>query len=60
NKNCNKYVKTSLREFIDKSCNYTKNIRESGLNMDLISQISYDKKSEMILDSALHIMYCLK
>lgn len=48
NKKCQKYFKVSLLEFIDKSCNYSKNIRKQGLEMDSINHLSYDKKSEMI------------
>jgi len=48
NNECEKFTKTSLIEHIDKSCNYTKNIRECGLNMGLIFHSSYGKKSEII------------
>ncbi|WP_409199326.1 hypothetical protein [Methanobrevibacter sp. DSM 116169] len=48
NKKCQKYYKVSLLEFIDKSCNYSKNIRQQGLELDSIDHSSYDKKSEII------------
>jgi DNA repair exonuclease SbcCD ATPase subunit len=48
NKKCRKHTKTCLKKFIDKYCNYTRDIREFGLNTGCIAYCSYDKKSELI------------
>ncbi|MCL2115574.1 MAG: hypothetical protein FWH29_05065 [Methanobrevibacter sp.] len=48
NKKCNKHSQACLKKFIDKHCNYTKDIRESGLNISLIGYLSYEKMSDLI------------
>ena len=47
-KECREHRRASLEKFIDKHCNYTKDIREFGLNSDLIGYFSYEKKSDLI------------
>ena len=47
-KKCKNHTIVCLNEFIDKHCNYTKNLREFGLSIGSIDHISYEKKSEII------------
>ena len=48
NKRCREHTIACLEKFIDKYCNYTKDIREFSLNSSLIDYSSYDKKSDLI------------
>lgn len=44
-----KYTTTaSLEQHIEKSCNYTKEIRQKGLELEYIEHISHEKKAEII------------
>ena len=47
-KKCRKHTKACLNKFIDKYCNYTKDLREFGLNTGVIAYLSYEKKSDFI------------
>jgi hypothetical protein len=47
-KECKKHTIVSLKQFIDKYCNYTKVLKDGGLNMGSIDYFSYGKKSELI------------
>jgi hypothetical protein len=47
-KKCNKYTQVCLEQFIDKFCNYSRDLREFGLNADGIDYFSYEKKSDFI------------
>lgn len=45
---CNYTTVASLEQHIDKNCNYTKEIREKGLELEYIEHISHEKKAEII------------
>ena len=47
-KNRIKYCTTLWNEFIDKFCNYTRKIKQKGLQYSQITYISYGSKSEII------------
>ena len=47
-KNKKKYMTTMLPDFIDKWCNYTKEIKEQGLMCTKITYASYGSKTEMV------------
>ena len=47
---CNYTTIASLERFIEKNCNYTKDIREKGLKLEYIEHISHEKKAEIIQD----------
>ena len=47
-KMCKEHTKVCLKKFIDKHCNYTKNIRDFGLNTSLIDYLSYEKKADFM------------
>ena len=47
-KECKKHTRACLDNFIDKYCNYTKNLREFSLNISLIGYLSYEKKVDFI------------
>ena len=45
---CNYTTVVSLEQHIDKNCNYTREIREKGLELEYIEHISHEKKAEII------------
>ena len=47
-KNKKKYMTTMLHDFIDKWCNYTREIKEQGLMHSKITYVSYGSKKELI------------
>jgi len=47
-KECKKHTKACLDKFIDKHCNYTRDLREFSLNMGLIGYLPYEKISDLI------------
>ena len=47
-KNKKKYLTTMLSEYIDKYCNYTKEIKEQGLMRTKITYASYGSKTEIV------------
>ena len=47
-KNKKKYLTTMLPEYIDKYCNYTKEIKEQGLMQTKITYASYGSKAEIV------------
>ena len=47
-KMCKEHTRVCLKKFIDKHCNYTKNIRDFGLNTSLIDYLSYEKKADFM------------
>ncbi|OPX58251.1 MAG: hypothetical protein A4E25_01771 [Methanobacterium sp. PtaB.Bin024] len=47
NSSCNFNYTTNLEKNIDKGCNYTINTREKGLDMGLISYMSYENMAEV-------------
>jgi len=47
-KKCNEHTRACLNNFIDKYCNYTRDLREFGLNTGLIDYFSYEKKSDLM------------
>lgn len=47
-KNRFKYMRTLWNEYIDKFCNYTRKIKQKGLQYSQITYISYGAKSEII------------
>ena len=49
-KTCNYTTTASLEHFIEKNCNYTKDIRQKGLKLEYIEHISHEKKAEIIED----------
>ena len=48
NKSCSKTVTTDLPDIVDKHCNYTKDIKKIGNELEDLEHISYEKKSELI------------
>lgn len=47
---CNYTTTASLEQFIEKNCNYTKDIHQKGLKLEYIEHISHEKKAEIIQD----------
>lgn len=47
-KNKKKYMTTMLSEYINKYCNYTREIKEQGLMCTKITNISYGSKTEIV------------
>lgn len=45
---CGKTQITSLNPFIEKYCNFSKDISQKGLNYESIGYLSYDKKREFM------------
>lgn len=48
NPECSKTVTTELPGLVDKYCNYTKDIRRIGNELEDLEHISYEKKAELI------------
>ena len=48
NKSCSKTVTTELPDIVDKYCNYTKDIKKIGNELEDLEHISYEKKAELI------------
>ena len=48
NKSCSKTVTTELPDIVDKYCNYTKDIKKIGNELEDLERISYEKKAELI------------
>ena len=48
NKSCSKTVTTELPDIVDKHCNYTKDIKKIGNELEDLEHISYEKKAELI------------
>ena len=48
NPECSKTVTTELSGLVDKYCNYTKDIRQIGNELEDLEHISYEKKAELI------------
>ena len=48
NKSCSKTVTTELPHIVDKHCNYTKDIKKIGNELEDLEHISYEKKAELI------------
>ena len=48
NKSCSKTITTELPDIVDKYCNYTKDIKKIGNELEDLEHISYEKKAELI------------
>ena len=48
NKSCSKTLTTELPDIVDKHCNYTKDIKKIGNELEDLEHISYEKKAELI------------
>ena len=48
NKTCSKTITTELSDIVDKYCNYTKDIKKIGNELEDLEHISYEKKAELI------------
>lgn len=48
NKSCSKTITTELPDIVGKYCNYTKDIKKMGNELEDLEHISYEKKAELI------------
>lgn len=48
NKSCSKTITTELPDIVGKYCNYTKDIKKIGNELEDLEHISYEKKTELI------------